>query len=269
MGVDRNRGCGWVNPPSSPRASLTLPTCPHTVSRSLKLEALPSRAKANAPISRTELSVNVTLEHLGPCKKLLRVDVDAAQVKTAFEDVTSLYIKNAALPGFRPGRAPRDMVLKKFDQDITTEVKRKLYSEVFRQAIKEHQLEVVADPDVEEIQFANGQDAKVAFTVETVPQFELPNYRGLPARRDNAKVTEEDLEKALTALRERKSTFQTVNRPAQAGDFVVVNYNGTCEGQPITALAPAARGLTEQKNFWLQLEKDSFIPGFTEPEPVG
>lgn len=208
--------------------------------------------------------MNVTLEHLGPCKKLLRIDVEAAQVKGAFEEVTSQYVKNVSLPGFRAGRAPRDMVLKRFEEDILKEVKRKLYSDAFRQAVKDQKLEVIADPDVEEIQFAEGQDVKVAFTVETAPQFELPEYRGLDAKRENSKVTDEDLEKALAALRERKSTFQTVDRAAQTGDFSVVNYHGSCEGKPILDLAPAARGLTEQKNFWLQIETGSFIPGFTE-----
>jgi trigger factor len=208
--------------------------------------------------------VNVTLENLGPCKKLLRIDVEAEKVKGAFDEVAGQYIKNVALPGFRPGRAPRDMVLKKFGSEIQQEVKRRVYSEVFRQAVKDHNLEVIADPDVEEIHWALDAEVKVAFTVETAPQFELPDYRGLPARRENARVTDSDLEKALDALRERKSSFSTVDRPAQAGDFVVVNYTGTSDGQPITALAPAARGLSEQKNFWLHLEPGSFIPGFTE-----
>jgi len=208
--------------------------------------------------------VNVTLEHLGPCKKLLRIDVEATQVKGAFDEVATYFVKNASIPGFRAGRAPRDMVLKRFEEDIRTEVKRKLYSDVFRQAVKDQKLDVIADPDVEEIQFAPDQDAKIAFTVETAPEFELPEYRGLSAKRENAKVTDDDVERALTALRERKSNFNKVDRVAAAGDFVVVNYTGSCEGQPITALAPAARGLTEQKNFWLQLETGSFIPGFTE-----
>jgi trigger factor len=64
-------------------------------------------------------------------------------------------------------------------------------------------------------------------------------------------------------LREQKSTFLDLARPVQGGDFVVVNYTGTCEGKPITELAPAARGLTEQKNFWLHVDQDSFVPGFT------
>src|SRR6185436_17291005 len=53
-----------------------------------------------------------------------------------------------------------------------------------------------------------------------------------------------------------------VDRPAQEGDYIVVNYTGTCEDKPILDLAPAARGLSEQKNFWIEVKPDSFIPGF-------
>src|SRR5947209_8615179 len=62
----------------------------------------------------------------------------------------------------------------------------------------------------------------------------------------------------------QKATFQNVERPLQEGDFVVVNYTGTCEGKPITELAPVARGLTEQKNFWIEAKKGSFLPGFSD-----
>lgn len=209
--------------------------------------------------------MNVALEHLGPCKKLLRIEVEAEKVQNTLKEVTSYFIKNASLPGFRPGRAPADLVKKKFDSDIEQEAKKQLYSEVFRQAVKDHQLDVITNPDVEEIQFSRDQDAKLAFTFETAPQFDLPEYRGLPAKRSvQTKVTDEDVDKALDALRERKSSFETVAREAKDGDFVVVNYTGSCEGKPILEWSPTAKGLNEQKNFWMRIEKDSFIPGFTE-----
>ena len=59
-------------------------------------------------------------------------------------------------------------------------------------------------------------------------------------------------------------SFKTVDRPAQTGDIVVVNYTGTCEGKPITEIAPTAKGLTEQKNFWVEMQSNSFIPGFAD-----
>lgn len=208
--------------------------------------------------------MNVTVENLAPCKKLVRIDLDAAAVDTAFAEMEKSFTKEASLPGFRPGKAPRDLVLKKYEADIASEVKRKLILDAYRKAVKEQNLNVVGYPDIEEIQFARGQALQFAATLETAPEFQLPEYRGLPSRREAGAVTEADVERALGLLRDRQANFQKLERAAQDGDFVVVNYTGTCDGKPISETAPTARGLTEQKAFWIELKKDSFIPGFSE-----
>lgn len=215
-------------------------------------------------IKRKGLLVNVTVENLAPCKKLMRVEVDSQKVDEAFATVTKDFQKHASLPGFRPGKAPRDMVLRKYEKDIEEEVKKKLISESYRDALKEQKLDVLGYPDIEEIQFGRGQALQFAATIETSPDFELPEYKGLPVQREARTVTEEDMIRALEALREQHVSFNTVDRPAQTGDILVVNYTGTVEGKPIIELAPAAKGLTEQKNFWVETGANSFIPGFAE-----
>jgi len=210
------------------------------------------------------LIVNVTVENLAPCKKLLRVEVDVPAVEAGFNEVTHEIQKQARLPGFRPGKSPMHLVVKAFSAQIDGEVKRKLLSESYRQAIAEQKLRVVGQPDIEEIQFARGQPYQFAVTLETAPEFELPEYKGLPVKREMAVVTEEDIEQALNVLREQRAVYIDVDREVKDGDFVVVNYTGTCDGRPITETAPTARGLTEKKGFWLHVQKDSFIPGFTE-----
>jgi len=208
--------------------------------------------------------VNVTIENLAPCKKLVRFEVDAQAVDEVFKTVTKDFQKHAVVPGFRAGKAPEDMVLKKYEKEVTEEVKRKLFSDTYHKGIKEQKLHVIGQPEVEEIQFGRGQVLQFAATVETIPDFEMPEYRGLPAKRERRTVTPEDIERALTALRIQKATFQDVDRPLEEGLFAVVNYTGTCEGKPITEVAPVARGLTEQKNFWIEAKKGAFLPGFSE-----
>ncbi|HMJ91800.1 MAG TPA: trigger factor [Candidatus Acidoferrum sp.] len=206
--------------------------------------------------------MNVTVENLAPCKKLLRFEVDAAAVDSTFADIAKGYQKQASLPGFRPGKAPKDMVLKRYEKEIEDEAKRKLMGESYRQALKDHKIEVVGYPDIEDIQFAKGQAMQFAATIETAPEFEVPNYRGLEAKREKRGVTEEDIDKALKLLADRVSNFNTVDREAREGDVIVVNYTGTSEGQALTEIAPTAKGLTEQKAFWVEVKPDSFIPGF-------
>lgn len=206
--------------------------------------------------------MNVTVENLAPCKKLMRVEVEAQKVDETFESVTKDFRREANLPGFRPGKAPRDMVLRKYEKEILEETKRKLISEAYRKAVEEQKLDVVSHPDIEEIQFGRGQALQFAATIETAPEFELPEYKGLPIKREMQSVTDADMERAINLLRERQVSFTKVERPVQSADIAVVNYTGTCEGKPITELAPAAKGLTEQKHFWVEVGANSFIPGF-------
>jgi len=208
--------------------------------------------------------VNVTVENLAPCKKLVRVEVEVQKVDEAFDKVTKDFQRQASLPGFRPGKAPRDMVMRKYSKDIEGEVKSQLLSDSYKKAVEEQKLDVLGQPDIEEIQFIRGQPFQFAATIETAPEFELPEYKGIPIKRETRSVTDEDVERALEALRQPRTTFTTVERPAQAGDIVVVNYTGTCEGKPITEIAPTAKGLTEHKNFWVEIGAKAFIPGFDD-----
>ena len=148
--------------------------------------------------------MNVTVENLAPCKKLMRVEVDAQAVDEAFASTTKDFQKQANLPGFRPGKAPVQLVLKKYEKDIQDEVKRKLISDSYRKAVEEKKIDVLGYPDIEEIQFARGQALQFAATIETEPEFPLPEYKGLPVTREAKTVTEADVERALNLLREQQ-----------------------------------------------------------------
>jgi trigger factor len=219
---------------------------------------------ASAAIKRKGLLVNVTVENLAPCKKLMRVEIEAQKVDETFETVTKDFQRQAAFPGFRPGKAPREMVLRKYSKDIEQEVKSKLISDSYKKAVEEQKLDVLGRPDIEEIQFTRGQPLQFAATLETAPEFELPEYRGIPVKREARTVTEEDVESALNTLRSSQTTFNTVERPAANGDIVVVNYTGTSDGKPLIELAPEAKSLNEQKSFWIEIGAQGFIPGFAD-----
>jgi trigger factor len=206
--------------------------------------------------------VNITVENLAPCKKLLRVEVDAKAVDEIFDSITKDYQKQAALPGFRPGKAPRDMIAKKYEADIKDDAKRKLIGENYRKALEEKKISVIGQPDIEEIQFERGKNLQFAATIETAPEFQLPEYKGLPVKRETESVTDADVERALNLLAQQHVKFETIACELKMGDVAVVNYTGTCDGKPITETAPTAKGLTEQKNFWVDIAPDTFIAGF-------
>ena len=208
--------------------------------------------------------MNITVENLAPCRKLLRVELDAKSVDETFDAITKDYQKQASLPGFRPGKAPRDMVIKKYDAEIQSEAKRKLIGDAYRKAVEEKKISAIGYPDIEEIQFGRGQSLQFAATIETAPEFQLPEYKGLPVKREIKSVTDADVERALNLLAQQHVKFETAARELKMGDVAVVNYTGTADGKPLTEVAPTAKSLTEQKNFWVDITPNTFITGFAE-----
>jgi trigger factor len=216
------------------------------------------------PRAGTSFFVSTTIQDVGPCKKLVRVEIEAGAVDEAFAATKTEFGRNVSLPGFRPGKAPKHLIERTFTDRIKDEVKRKLLNDSYRQALEEHKLRPIGAPQIEDVQFGPGQAMIYTAAVEVEPQFDLPDYTGLAVRRENRTVTDDDVARALEVLREQRADFKDVDRPLQSGDYAVVNYTGTCDGKPITDTAPTARGLTTQTNFWLHIQTEHFIPGFTD-----
>jgi trigger factor len=208
------------------------------------------------------MSITVSVDNLGPCRKLLRVEVPADAVNGAFEEITAAFQRQVELPGFRPGKVPRHLVVRNFGGRINDETKKKLLDDSFREAAKQQNLRVIATISTEELSFGRGLPFSYTVTLEHAPEFELPNYKGLKAGRPVRAVTDEDVNRAINILREQRVEYKDVSRPLQAGDVAVVNYTGTCEGKPITEWNPTAKGLTAKENFWLLIDPNAFIPGF-------
>jgi trigger factor len=194
----------------------------------------------------------------------MRVEVDVQAVEKAFEQMVTEFQRQAKLPGFRPGKAPRDQVAKIFAKQIEQEAKKKLISDSYKQAVKEQKLAVVSNSDVEEIQFGRNVPLQFAVTLDTAPDFELPEYRGLFVRVPRAVVSLADLDRALTVLREKRASYLDIDRPAKYGDILVLNYVGRCQGKPIKEMETTVKGLAAQKNYWLRLGQEGFLPGFSE-----
>src|SRR5690606_21696926 len=129
---------------------------------------------------------------------------------------------------------------KRFARDIYEEVKSKLTDESYKQALRDQKITVAGRIELEEVSFKRDEPFQLIANVETAPEFDLPEYKGLPAKRQLGQVTEADVTRAIALLREGQTKFETADRELKEGDVAVVNYTGTVDGKPITDLAPAA-----------------------------
>ena len=208
------------------------------------------------------MEVNIT--DLSPCKKQLRIEIDAETVNAKFDAVAKDFRRHAHLPGFRPGKAPLANVMRSYGDKIGEEAKRTLMSDSYAKALKENELRPVIMPEVEELQFGHGKPFQYLATLEVTPAFEMPEYIGIEVEKERRSVNDADIAKALDTLREQRVSYADMDRPVVEDDFIVVNFTGTIDDKPITDLIKVARGLTEQKNFWLHKTQNPLIPGTVE-----
>lgn len=210
--------------------------------------------------------MNIRMETAGPCRREVHIEVPAERVKNTFEEITSLYARSARIPGFRPGRAPRDLIRRRYQKEIADDVKERLIPEGYQAAVKQEKLTTVAVLDVTDQKLEEGQPFAFSVVVDVAPEITLPQYKGIPLTSKAVAISDAEVEKALQNIREHNARFEAVaDRAIAAGDMVQVDYNGVCEGQPIAAVAPDAEGLGEAKDFWIIAdEQNEFLPGFAK-----
>ena len=148
------------------------------------------------------MNLNVELVDLGPCKKQLRFELPLEDVDAAFGEVTKQFQKQANLPGFRKGKAPLDKVQARFSQQIEDEVHKKLLNDSYRKGVEDNDLKPVLDPEVDEVNFKKGEAFSFLANIETAPEFELPEYKGIPAERPKVEVGDADVELSLIHISE-------------------------------------------------------------------
>ena len=209
--------------------------------------------------------MTITLEDVAPCKKRLKIEVPANRVQEAYDRVASDFQRGARIPGFRPGHAPRTIVLKRYGKDIESETQRTLVPEAYREAVEEKKLRVVSSPEIEDLKYQPGMSLSFSTMVEVVPDFAMPPYKGLVLKKQDTEVSDADVDHALENLANQRATFDDApDRPLAMEDFAVITYSGTLDGTPIVELVPETKQLGHNAKFWLWMRADGFLPKFAE-----
>ncbi|MEA2207195.1 MAG: trigger factor [Blastocatellia bacterium] len=165
-------------------------------------------------------------------RKEIKIEIEPEVVKAAYDRISDTVSKNANVPGFRRGHVPRSVIRKRFKEAIEGEVMQELLPPAINDAINEHGLAVIGQPDLQPDKtegLANlGDEAlRVNVGVEVFPEIKLGEFKGLTAERRVRPVTDEQVENVLTGLRESAASLQPVeDRGSQLGDTVTVNING-------------------------------------------
>lgn len=223
------------------------------------------RSSVNDSLSENPLPepVNVQLNSISDTRKSLVVSLDKSEVDAEHQAVVGEFTKLARLPGFRPGKAPAAMVIKRFGKEIGEEFKQKVVSKAYREALEQHKLDVLNIVNVEPGTVEAGLSAAVTVTVDVRPDFELPEYTGLKTEVASTDSSDEEVEKVIEGLRGERAEFKAADRPAQKGDYVKLAYEGRIGDQAVAELVPDKQIYAKVPQTWEEVEgeHEGVIPG--------
>ena len=154
-------------------------------------------------ITSENLTVNIQLNNVSETRKSIVVTLDKTEVDAEHQATVVEFSKFAQLPGFRPGKAPASMILKRYAKEIAGEFKQKVVSKAYKSALDQEKLEVLNIVNLEEGTIEAGLSAAVTVTVAVRPEFTLPDYVGLPTEIAPTEATDAEIEAVIEGVNVR------------------------------------------------------------------
>lgn len=206
--------------------------------------------------------MNVTVERVEN-EATLKITAPAAEVNAGYKKAVQKIADQANIPGFRKGKAPRAIIEMHYGKEAVKQeafeiVANKAYSE----ALDQEKLIPVSDPKVEESTFEEGKDMELTIKVTLKPEPELGEYKGLHVEKKEVEVTDEQVDAQIKDMMGRDAKMVVAEEGAviEKGDFAIIDFAGTVDGEPFSG--------GEGKGYPLEVGSNSFIPGF-EDQLVG
>jgi trigger factor len=196
----------------------------------------------------------------------LHIQLAPEEVSKEWDGIANSFARFAKIPGYRPGKAPRSVIEKRFRKEIQDEVTRKLVSRSYHDALEQKKLRVASLTNIEDVTFGEDKSMRFRAVVVTEPEFDLPDYKGIPVQLPETKVSEHEIAEAMERLPEQAADFvEITDRELRMDDFAVLDFEGLIEGKPVSEIAPnASKNLYGGKKFWLHLAPDNFLPKFCD-----
>lgn len=178
--------------------------------------------------------MKVQVEELSPTEKKLSIEVDTPRVEEELSRAYAALSKQVRLPGFRQGKAPRRLLEQRFRDQVEDEVIQKVVQSAYFEAIREHNIEAVANPQVTQQGLKPGQPFTFEARVEVKPKLDVKDYEGVSLKKTEVKVEDAQVDEALENIRQNMSRLEPVTGRdvAQRGDFATIDFEATIDGQP-------------------------------------
>ena len=194
--------------------------------------------------------MNVEIKEAGNARKIARVSFDAEEMSDQEDQACKEFGRMANIPGFRKGKAPAQVIRKRYSKELKEELNRKVSTTAYEAVLEHKDIRVYSVLKVDAGEVEANSPATVEVTVDVEPEFELPDYGNYEFTIHPAEVDDEEAEKALDGLRDQKASFEEVDRAIAEGDYVKCSYEGLLDGSPVSEILPDKPMYGKQANTW-------------------
>ena len=175
--------------------------------------------------------MQVSVETTGPLERSVTVDVPEERISSAVEERLKSMTRTSKIQGFRPGKAPLRVIKQRFGPQVRREVVEKLVSSSFYEAVTQEELRPVGAPLIDPLREEVGAGLSYTATFEVMPEFELVPVEDMEIEKPACNITDANVDEMIEKLRLQRRDFQVVERAAQEGDRINVNYQGRVDGE--------------------------------------
>src|SRR5262245_57781278 len=169
------------------------------------------------------------IENVTEVKKVIHFEIPWEDVNKHIREAVRVISRNARVPGFRPGKAPESLIRNKYAQHIKDEVIQHVVPEAYRDAITQNSLDVISEPEIQDVLYTEGSPFTFKVSVETKPKIEIKDYKGIPLKTLRVDVKDEEVESVLKSYQQRAAELIPKEEVAAPGHFVSATVKATIE----------------------------------------
>ena len=195
-------------------------------------------------------TVKSDVQDINETRKTIIVSVPAAEVAEQEAALIKDFQRNAKIQGFRSGKAPEAMVRTRYAKDLKKELQQRVVSKAHQEGVSTTELNIFNVVDLEEGEIVVGKDAKIIFTIDIVPEFEVPAYEGLKITTEPTDAGDEEIDKMINQILSQRAEYDVVEKAAEKGDYVRCGYEGKIGDEFVADLVPDAPIFGTQKTTW-------------------
>lgn len=200
--------------------------------------------------------MQVSVENTGNLGRSMTVSIPAEEVEEQVQTRLKNLARNAKLPGFRPGKVPLKIIDKQYGQQVLQEVAGSLIESSLHEAFTRENLVPAGTPEIEPKSMERGKDIEYTASFDVYPEVDKLDLKGVEVERPVCDITDEDIDRTIETMRKQKIAYKPVERGAQEGDQVTVDFKGAIDGETFAG--------GEAEDYQLVLGQGQFLEEFEQ-----